>query len=213
MKLPNEWYLLKCWSVHKDHYHVLNFQVVESTSQWLLGVIALKIWIWYKREQTVRGFMLEECNDVLTGLGETINVTHHITVDPNVPPLIHPPRKLPIALRDRIRTELEWMETMNVFEQVHAPTKWVTRMVTAIFWCEWGSYPVCWLLQSRGWSCYSPRSCAPNCIYTSKSITKSQQKLCANWKEMLATVFGFICVSWVLVWSENDYCRRPIINC
>ena len=57
---------------------------------------------------------------------------YHITVDPNVVPVVHPPRHLhPIALRDEIRTELEDMIQNGIITKIQEgePTAWVNSLV------------------------------------------------------------------------------------
>ncbi|PIK53668.1 hypothetical protein BSL78_09434 [Apostichopus japonicus] len=123
-------------NLQTDRYHVLDFQVVDGSPQCLLGLESSQNLELIKRVFTTKeeqkSDILDEYKDVFEGLGEITDVTHHITVDPNVPPVIHPPRKLPVALRDRVQKELERMEKLNVIERVHEPTQWVNSMVTVI---------------------------------------------------------------------------------
>ena len=46
--------------------------------------------------------------------------------------VIHPPRKVPVALKDRVKTELERMQKIGVVEKQESPTPWVNSMVTVI---------------------------------------------------------------------------------
>ena len=57
---------------------------------------------------------------------------YHITVDPNVVPVVHPPRHLhAIALRDEIKTELEDMIQNGIITKIQEgdPTVWVNSLV------------------------------------------------------------------------------------
>ena len=47
-------------------------------------------------------------------------------------PVIHPPRKVPIALKDSIKAELDRMEAEGVVVKVDEPTEWVNSMVTVV---------------------------------------------------------------------------------
>ena len=53
----------------------------------------------------------------------------HITTDPDVTPVVHAPRRCPIALKDEIERELDTMEEMGVISQVSKPTDWVSSLV------------------------------------------------------------------------------------
>ena len=53
----------------------------------------------------------------------------HITTDPDVTPVVHAPRRCPIALKDEIERELDSMEEMGVISRVSKPTDWVSSLV------------------------------------------------------------------------------------
>lgn len=63
------------------------------------------------------------------GLGSFPRV-HKIQLKPNVNPVIHPPRKVPIALRDKLEKELERMESLEVIAKVTKRTDWVNSIAT-----------------------------------------------------------------------------------
>ncbi|CAB3997499.1 Hypothetical predicted protein [Paramuricea clavata] len=50
---------------------------------------------------------------------------------PSVPPVIHPPRRVPISLKDDIKHELEEMEQLDIITKVREgePTAWVNSLV------------------------------------------------------------------------------------
>ena len=56
---------------------------------------------------------------------------YHITLDPSVPPVIHPPRRVPISLKDDIKHELQEMEQLDIITKVREgePTAWVNSLV------------------------------------------------------------------------------------
>lgn len=70
----------------------------------------------------------EEYSHVLEGLG-CLPGKHTIIVDQNVKPVAHAARKIPFALRDRLKTELDRMEKQSVITKVHEPTDWVNSIV------------------------------------------------------------------------------------
>jgi hypothetical protein len=66
--------------------------------------------------------------DVFEGLG-CIPGKHSIVTDAEAVPVIHPCRKVPFALQDALKEELEKMESSGVIQKVHEPTDWVNSLV------------------------------------------------------------------------------------
>ena len=58
-------------------------------------------------------------------------VTYRMKLDENVTPVIKPARKIPIAMEDAVKKELERMERIGVITREHEPTEWVSQMVAA----------------------------------------------------------------------------------
>ena len=75
---------------------------------------------------------LNDFADVFTGLGCVSNVVHHINIKPNVEPVVHPPRTVPVTLRSAVKAELERMEQLNVTEKIDEPTEWVNSMAVVV---------------------------------------------------------------------------------
>ena len=53
----------------------------------------------------------------------------HIVVDPDVTPVVAAPRKVPFALRDPLKQELDRMEKLGVITKVDEPSDWVNPLV------------------------------------------------------------------------------------
>ena len=66
--------------------------------------------------------------DLFEGLG-CMPDTYSIKVDPSVKPVIHPPRKVPISMKEKVKTELLRMESEGVIKKQTEPTDWVNSMV------------------------------------------------------------------------------------
>ena len=64
--------------------------------------------------------VLQKYTQVFTGLGR-LEIPYHIEVDPTVTPVVNPTRTIPVALRDRVKEELDDMEKRGVVccGQVH----------------------------------------------------------------------------------------------
>ncbi|RXN31466.1 Retrovirus-related Pol poly from transposon [Labeo rohita] len=54
-----------------------------------------------------------------------------VHLDPHATPVVHSPRRIPLALRSRLKEELESMERQGVIVKVTEPTEWVNFMVVA----------------------------------------------------------------------------------
>lgn len=65
--------------------------------------------------------------ELFEGLG-CLPGKYSIKLDPSVTPTIHPPRKVPISLKDKVHQELRRMEQLGVIERQTEPTKWVNSM-------------------------------------------------------------------------------------
>lgn len=54
---------------------------------------------------------------------------YHIVIRPDVPPVIHPPRRCPIGIIDDIKNEIDQMVQLDVITPVKEPTDWVSSLV------------------------------------------------------------------------------------
>ena len=52
-----------------------------------------------------------------------------IHLDPSISPVVNPPRRIPVALRDKVKQELDRMLKLNIIARVTEPTEWVNSMV------------------------------------------------------------------------------------
>ena len=75
--------------------------------------------------------ILHEYSDLFQGLGG-IPGEHTIKVDPSIPAVVHPPRKVPVSLKDKIKDELDRMEQTGVIVRQTEPTDWVNSMVAVV---------------------------------------------------------------------------------
>ena len=62
-------------------------------------------------------------------LDKYATVLCHLEVDQTVRPVIHPPRKVPVALRDRLKEELDKLVGEEILFPVTEPTKWMSSLV------------------------------------------------------------------------------------
>ena len=67
--------------------------------------------------------------DLFAGLGRLRNHEYDISVRDDVAPVKCPPRSIPHTLRNKVKAELERMESMGVIERINGPTDWVSAMI------------------------------------------------------------------------------------
>nr|XP_039256275.1 uncharacterized protein LOC120332995 [Styela clava] len=79
---------------------------------------------------------LQNCNkvedafsDIFDDLGVIDNFVHKIQLKTDVKPIINPPRRVPVALRELLKAELNRLEDLNVIEKITEPTEWVNSLV------------------------------------------------------------------------------------
>ncbi|XP_046864316.1 uncharacterized protein K02A2.6-like [Xenia sp. Carnegie-2017] len=116
---------------HNNQTHAIPFVVANTTSLPLIGLqtsidLNLIKRVWTVNAKTPN--FIQEYKDVFGELG-CLKGEHHISIDPNVTPVVHPPRKIPISLMERLKAELKRMCKLDVIEKVDEPTDWVSSMV------------------------------------------------------------------------------------
>jgi hypothetical protein len=73
--------------------------------------------------------IMSDYSDLFSGKLGQLPVTYKMKLDPNVPPVINPPRRLPIAMEDKVKDKLDDMVKIGVIAPVSTPTAWVSSMV------------------------------------------------------------------------------------
>ena len=75
--------------------------------------------------------LLEEYKDVFGGLGD-LPGEYHIVTDDTVPLVVHPPRRVPVALRDQIKEKLDGMVASGILTAVTELTEWVSSLLVIV---------------------------------------------------------------------------------
>ncbi|XP_022794630.1 uncharacterized protein K02A2.6-like [Stylophora pistillata] len=70
----------------------------------------------------------EEFGKVFKGQG-CMEGKLHLKIDAKVTPVINPPRQVPFALKDKLKSELDWLERPQMIRKVKEPTEWVSSLV------------------------------------------------------------------------------------
>lgn len=138
---------------HGNHQHSRNFHVVQTGGPVILGLptcnalelVTLNADIQIgqsefadsqpiqtlkdlKGDPKAKQLVLTKYNDCFIGIG-CFEGKHHITIDPNAQPVVHPPRRVPVALREPLRDELNRLEEKGIIAKVDRPTDWVNSIV------------------------------------------------------------------------------------
>ncbi|KAK2704195.1 hypothetical protein QYM36_017493 [Artemia franciscana] len=71
---------------------------------------------------------VSEYSDVFKDIGK-LETECEIYLKDNATPTVHPARKIPLALKQKLKTELERLESLDIIEKVRQPTDWVNAMV------------------------------------------------------------------------------------
>ena len=83
-----------------------------------------------RKSQTAQE-IIEEYRDVFEGDLGTLEGLQHLDVDPSVPPTIAPSRRVPFAIKPKLKTELDRLTDIGVLVPVDEPTDWVSNLVIA----------------------------------------------------------------------------------
>ena len=113
-----------------QEYKVL-FIVAEMDSVPLLGLNTCKKLNLINRVMTVDceySSLINEYSDCFGEIG-SLSKVHHLTIDGNFSPVIQAPRKVPFALREKLKDELNLMMRLNIIDKIDGPTDWVSNLV------------------------------------------------------------------------------------
>lgn len=120
-------------SICKSNPYLLKFNVVDVTSSPVLGREACEEMDLVKRIMAVSvnksksEQILNEFPDVFEGIG-CLPCEYKIRLSTDARPIVHAPRKLPIAIRDVVKRKLSEMLEQGVITKVEEPTDWVNSM-------------------------------------------------------------------------------------
>ena len=75
--------------------------------------------------------VLKEHADVFRGEGK-LEGDLHLEIDPHLPPVQLPTRKVPIAIKEKLKEELDGLEGLNIITPVNVPTSWISPTVITL---------------------------------------------------------------------------------
>ena len=127
---------------HRGKRHTLLFQVLNGTNNPILsaetcetmGLVQFNIDL-PQEVNTLQGVqtpiteenVLQEYKDLFKGLGLLGHTT--LVTDPEVKPVQHTHRRIPVALQEDVKSKLKDLEDKGIIEKVTQPTEWISSMV------------------------------------------------------------------------------------
>ena len=109
----------------EDNSHSVLFYIVETQSQSVLSGETCENIGLLKRINSIE----QDFPEIFEGLG-CLPGTYHIKIDPNATPVVQPPRRVLITMKDKVKEELQRMEKLGVIQRQIEPTEWVNSIVT-----------------------------------------------------------------------------------
>ncbi|KAK7095117.1 hypothetical protein V1264_002767 [Littorina saxatilis] len=128
--------IMKVTNPKNKQVYKVRFQVVQGESKPILGFRAVQamelIKVVTENIAVVDQSVLGQFDDVFEGeLGDLQGVLH-IQTDSTVSPVKLPCRKWPLAIRDKVKKELDRLQALGVITPVHSPTDWVSSVVVTM---------------------------------------------------------------------------------
>ncbi|XP_032895940.1 uncharacterized protein LOC116985324 [Amblyraja radiata] len=122
--------------VGKKEYRFV-FQIVRRNVKPIFGKLTCEKLGLLVRKEAVDGVsasssytarIIEENRKLFQGLGRLKIHEYNIALQENVQPKQNPPRTIPYKIRDKVKAELERIESLGVIKPVSEPTDWVNSM-------------------------------------------------------------------------------------
>ena len=127
---------LACSRNSKEHN--LSFYVVETFSSPIIGLrssidlelikLVMSCETPSAQSHYTKETVLKQYSEAFKGIG-LFPGECKIHLDPCVTPVVNPPRRIPVALRDKVKHELDRMLQNEIIAKVTEPTEWVNSMV------------------------------------------------------------------------------------
>ena len=123
---------------HAGQTSVVTFHIVDKPVKALLGLqdsvklnlLTLSPEVFeLNQDKSIPEF--HEYADLFADTLGKLPMEYNMTVDPTVSPVIRSARQIPIAMRDRVKQELDSMESQGVISKITDPTDWCSNMVCA----------------------------------------------------------------------------------
>ena len=84
-----------------------------------------------EKPKFTRDAVMSEYSDVFGEELDRMEGKLHLEPDPNVDPTVMPPRRVPVALREKLKNELDRLTQSKVISPIQEPRDWVSSMIAA----------------------------------------------------------------------------------
>ena len=116
---------------NKKKYSV-EFVVVDNACQPIIGVKAAKqMQLLHIMENNFEKVASLDQSLTFDGKVGTLPGRQHLTIDSSTTPVVMPDRRVPIAVKAKLKTELDSMVERGIITPVTEPTPWVSQLVVA----------------------------------------------------------------------------------
>ncbi len=123
---------------HKGQLLKTHMLIVEKSVQPILGLstcekldLVRRVFVVTSQFKANETSFMEEYKDVFEGLG-CLPGEYRISIDDTVAPVVHACRKVPFALREKLKEELALMEKLDVIKRIDEPRDWVSSLVIVL---------------------------------------------------------------------------------
>ena len=100
----------------------------ESVQQFCLITVNADIIMSLSHTASTQPDLVSEFHDIFSGEGK-LEGKLHLEIDKSVPPVALPVRKVPFAVKDPLKQELERLVKTGILQPVDVPTNWISAMV------------------------------------------------------------------------------------
>jgi len=119
--------------------YAVKFTVIDEDLVPILGSTACqRMGLLTVNQQNIARVMAVQEEDVMTEYSDVFNDdvgsfpgTVHLEIDTTITPVVSPPRRVPVALKARVKTELDRLVEEQVVVPIHEPTDWVSSLAVA----------------------------------------------------------------------------------
>ena len=129
--------MLPC--THKGNKYDLAFHIIDREVKTLVGLhdslnmklIQLDNEVHEVKEngRAMKDEIMHKYSDLFDDKLGKLPIVYKMKLNPDVPPVVRPPYRIPIAMQDKVKQELDRMVKVEVIAPVTEPAEWVSSMV------------------------------------------------------------------------------------